>query len=1322
MKVVGYSSWAPDERANAMRLAFHNLREKTGQPWELQHFGAADFNDPAALGRLREAIKTADIFVGWQAMTHDTVERLAQLVVEMDRAGELTKVKFLWYDIPDPRLQNMMFKSLGFEFDMNKSNPMREMSMAIKRYQAKAKHEVIDELWEARQGFLGMQKMVGAAPLMAKMLKKPVFKNLVMIGYWNNRSVENVENMFLYLMQNFMDGAYKGVVPLPAKVENEGIYHPAHKGLFQTPEAYLAWYEPWFQKTYQKAPWDRIGFITHDLFLVEWNHPVLNAAIEAWERRGLGVITSMTAVFNAHIVSRKHLLATKTQVPLVNAVYHNVPLYLAGSMFAGAPEPSIDLIHDLGDPRVYTSPVNAAMSRADLAASKFGVASLEYIGNIVTPETEGIQPMPPICSREQTNSDISALEPIPDRVENLAEISTRWLKLRHLKNDEKKIAAFIYNFPPGPGNIGVALFLDIAGSIRTMLETLQENGYRTGEIDATDLEISKKLQDMYAGYHTVGAVSSAEIRDWVHDLPTKFESYFYDVWGQPPATIPIKGLRYGNILVLLQDMQGMEDLSAIHDKGAPPSPWLLASYRYATRRFNADAIVHVGTHGLVEWAKGKEWCPAAGDYPEFLVDSTPHAYIFNVVDPVEASIARRRSYATILSHLCPPLVSVDGSEDLRNLHRLVHDYYNTNSEDVEKRSDIASEVVEVVERSGIRTEAAGQQPLLPPARVPDERGGIDVRWSSESEQRAYVARVHDELVSLEGEFAPAGQHVFGRNLTPEDRLSTFYACLEFSDVDFYRLIAGCYGIPYDKLMADQHGRTPEGLYNHEILDEIKEAGKEIVTAEVLRPSGKVGQAAIVGILSTRPIAGHTLAKNPYELGELTTFIERARTLYAELGRVGDGERKGLLTALDGKYLEPSPGGEPVGNWHVLPTGRNMASTDVRMLPREAACRKARRTVEQILEAAVAERGHYPQTVGVVLWGSEVLESDGVGIAQALDLMGVRVQKDRFNRAERVELISLDELGRPRIDILANTSTVFKNTFPGAIRLIHDAAVLAANADEPHEWNFVKKNTDHMIANGMDPELAKARCFGMGEDAFMGQVGAMLDTGNFGDFNDIGNAWMSDNCNAYIPEFASILIKPAADIQRYLVHTVEVIQQPLVQMAAGGPVKEDMFASFTSAFGAAKRTMGHEDTMIVVSDLTRRDPKVKNFRNIVVNGVLTRFHSQAWRDKMMEHGYSGVMEFGDIFKAMRSTEAALGNTISPELWKRTVEVTLSEWDRISDANVHKTRDLGNILLDTQRRGMWADADLEQALKEKLNELDADVELTTYRRQLSGSAGE
>lgn len=1303
MKVVGYSSWAPDERANAMRLAFKELRVKTGREWSLRHFGASEFNDPAAIHELRRAIREADILVGWQSMSVEVVERLAALLVEMDAAGELAHLKFLWYDIPDPRLQGLMFKSLGFEFDMNKSNPMRELSMALKRFSAKRNDETIDAFWEAREGFLGMQKMVGAAPLMAKLMKKPVFKSLVMIGYWNNRSVKNVANMFLYLMKHFMNGAYAGDVELPEKVENEGIYHSAHAGLLPTSEAYLAWYEPWFAKTYGKKAWERIGFITHDLFLVDWNHPVLDAAIAEWERRGVAVICSMTAVFNAHIVSRGHLLSKKGE-PLVGAVYHNVPLYLAGSMFAGAPEASIELIHDLGNPRVYTSPVNAAMSRAELALSKFGVASLEYIGNVVTPETEGIQPLPPICSRE-AGEEISALEPIPDRVALLGDVTTRWLRLRHLKNSEKKIACFVYNFPPGPGNVGVAYFLDVAGSLRSMLLALRDAGYNVGEVDATDVEVSQKLRDMYAGYLNVGAVSAGEIREWVHALPQKYEALFYDVWGQPQSTIAIKGLRFGNVLVLLQDMQGMEDLSVIHDKQAPPSPWLLASYRYATRRFNADAMVHVGTHGLVEWSKGKEWCPASGDYPEFLVDGCPHAYIFNILDPVEASIARRRSYATILSHLCPPLRAVEGSEDLRSLHRLVHEYYNTQSDNLEKRADLHAEIAEIVERTGLRIEAPG------------------------GATREFVAKVHDELVSLEGEFAPTGQHVFGRNLSEQDRLDTFHACLEYADVDLYRLLANCYGFDYDKLIREPHARATGDLYNHDVIDSLREAGRALLSSEVLRPAGggvdgkaRLRQQAMLGILRARPIAGHALGKSPYEIEQLGAYVDRARTLFHELGRVGDAERDGLLTVLGGNYLDPSLGGEVVGDWAILPTGRNMASTDVRMLPREAAQRKGKRTVTQILEAAVAERGHYPAAVGVVLWGSEVLESEGVGIAQALDLMGARVAKDRFNRSERAELISLDELGRPRIDILANTSTVFKNTFPGAVRLIHEAAQLAATADEPLEWNYVKKHSDELIAKGIDPQLARARCFGMGEDAFMGQVGMMLDTGRFDDFRDIGAAWISDNSNAYLPEFAQIRIRPAPDVQRYLVERVEVIQQPLIQMASGGPVKEDMFASFTSAFGAAKRSLGTEDTMIVVSDLTKREPRVRNFRNVVVNGVLTRFHSKAWRDRMLEHGYSGVMEFGDIFKAMRSTEAALGNTITPELWKRTVEVTLEDWQRIADANPHKTRELGETLLDTRRRGMWEDAELEQQLKTKLNELDGDVEIAAYRKQLSAAAGD
>jgi cobalamin biosynthesis Mg chelatase CobN len=1293
MKVVGYSSWAPDERANAIRLAFPALREKTGQDWSLEHFGSSDFNDPATLGRFRTAIREADILIGWQSMSIETVERLAALLKEMDAAGELAHVKFLWYDVPHPYLGALMFKTLGFEYDHMKPSPMRKLTMDIKRFFAKMRNEKTDAFWEARQGFLGMQKLVESAPMMAKLMKSPIYKCLVLTGYWYNRSVPNVGNMFLYLMKYFMPGTYDGDAPLPEKVANEGIYHPAHEGLFNGPAEYLKWYEPWYAQTYGKAPWEHIGFITHDLFLPEWNHPVLNAAIESWEKRGVGVICSMTAVFNAHQISRGHFLDPKSHKPLVSSVYHNIPLYLAGSMFSGSPEASIEFIRDLGNPRVYTSPVNAALSKEDLAESNYGVAMLEYIGNVVTPETEGIQPLPPICSRER-GEEISALEPIPDRVELVTDITTRWLKLRRLRNDEKKLALFVYNFPPGPGNVGVAYFLDVAGSIRSMLEALGEAGYDVGTPDESDKETSLKIQAMYRGEHHVGVVSAEEIRDWVRDLPKKHEALFYDTWGQPPATIPVKGLRYGNVLVLMQDMRGMEDLSVIHDKKAPPSPWLLASYRYATRRFNADAIVHIGTHGLVEWSRGKEWCPSSGDYPEYLIDNVPHTYLFNVLDPVEASIARRRSYATIVSHLCPPLKSVESTSSLRNLHRLVHDFYNTQSEATVARDDIAGEIREAVQHCGFRVDA--------PQDATDEQ---------------FIGALHDELVALDGEFAPSGQHIFGRDLSDEDRLDMFHACLELADVDIHRLVASCYGLDYDALAREPESKDADGVYHHETMDEIRDASRALIESEVLRGGRESERKAVLGILRAQTIAGESLKNNPFEMQELGAYLDRARTLWNELGRVAQAERSGLLAVLNGGYLEPSMGGEIVGDWSVLPTGRNMASTDVRMLPREAAQKKGKRTVEQILETAVEKRGNYPDTVGVVLWGSEMLESDGVGIAQALDLLGAKVAKDFFGRAERAQLIPLKDLGRPRIDILANTSAVFKNTFPNAIRLIQEAVTLAANADEPHEQNFVKKHTDELMAMGIDRRLAEARCFGMKDDAFMGQVGMMLDQGKFTDYKDIGAAWIDDNSYAMLTTFNRIVLEQAPEVQRYLVERVEVIQQPLVQMAAGGPVKEDMFASFTSAFGAAKRSIGHNDTLLVVTDLTRREPKVRDFRTVVVNGVLTRLHSKEWRDKVLAHGYSGVMEFGDMFKAMRSTEAALGDTISPDLWKRTVEVTLDEWSRISEANPHKTRELGEVLLDTQRRGMWEDAQLEQQLKDKLNELDADVEVATYKRRLA-----
>jgi hypothetical protein len=152
-------------------------------------------------------------------MSIETVERMATLMVDMERAGEIDHLKFLWYDIPDPRLQRLMFKSLGFAYDHTKPSPMRAMTMKIKKFVAQARHEKTDEFWEARQGFLGMQKMVESAPLMTKFVKSPIFKALVLTGYWYNRSVDNAGNMFLYLMKHFMECGYAVFAPFEENFE-----------------------------------------------------------------------------------------------------------------------------------------------------------------------------------------------------------------------------------------------------------------------------------------------------------------------------------------------------------------------------------------------------------------------------------------------------------------------------------------------------------------------------------------------------------------------------------------------------------------------------------------------------------------------------------------------------------------------------------------------------------------------------------------------------------------------------------------------------------------------------------------------------------------------------------------------------------------------------------------------------------------------------------------------------------------------------------------------------------------------------------------------
>ena len=232
------------------------------------------------------------------------------------------------------------------------------------------------------------------------------------------------------------------------------------------------------------------------------------------------------------------------------------------------------------------------------------------------------------------------------------------------------------------------------------------------------------------------------------------------------------------------------------------------------------------------------------------------------------------------------------------------------SDDTEKRADLAAETLEVIARIGFKIDVAPGAP-----------------------ERDFIGAVHDEIVSLEGEYAPAGQHVFGRNLSDDDRIDTFHACLEFADVDIHRLVGSCYGLDYDELARGADARGGDGAFNHETLDEIREASRALIESEVLRGGGKAGREALLGILRSQPIGGNALRKSPYDSPNSKRSWSRARSV----DRPRPHRRcrtRGLPRTLEGKYLEPSLGGEIVGDWSVVPTGRNMASTDVRMLPRE----------------------------------------------------------------------------------------------------------------------------------------------------------------------------------------------------------------------------------------------------------------------------------------------------------------------------------------------------------------------------------------------------
>ncbi|WP_425040014.1 magnesium chelatase subunit H [Primorskyibacter sp. S187A] len=419
----------------------------------------------------------------------------------------------------------------------------------------------------------------------------------------------------------------------------------------------------------------------------------------------------------------------------------------------------------------------------------------------------------------------------------------------------------------------------------------------------------------------------------------------------------------------------------------------------------------------------------------------------------------------------------------------------------------------------------------------------------------------------------------------------------------------------------------------------------------------------------------------------------------------DAELPALMRALEGRYIAPVPGGDLIRSTDVLPTGRNIHAFDPFRMPTEYACRDGAKQADLLL----ATHDTLPRTVALVLWGSDNIKSDGAPLAQALALIGARPRMDSFGRLSGADLIPLEELGRPRIDVVMTLSGIFRDLLPLQTRMLAEASYKAAVADEPMEMNFIRAHAlAYVEEHGCDLETAALRVFSNAEGAYGSNVNALVDSSAFGEEDELADAYEARKSFAY---GVSGKATANADLLQSQLKTVDVAYQNLESVELGVTTVDHYFDTLGGISRAVKRARGGQEAAVYISDQTRGAGKIRTLKDQVALETRSRSLNPKWFEGLLKHGAEGVRQIEAQVTNTLGWSATTGQ-VDPWVYQRISETFVLDpemRERLAELNPTASSRMANRLLEASDRAYWQpDAETLAALQEAADQLEDRLE--------------
>ena len=1099
----------------------------------------------------------------------------------------------------------------------------------------------------------------------------------------------NYQNLWRYVGALFEEPLH--AVEPPSPICWAGIYHPGMEKSFMTD---LTSYE----KTFLREGRPTVGLL---FYRDEWIWNDLHyqkAFIEEAERQGLNVI----AVFTNGLPDPKLGMPTIREVfdryfrkdgkPVVDAIV-NVMKF----SFTTSGSISVQALEDLGVPILEAYSLIAP--EAEWRASPEGMNAMEISISVTMPEFDGIIHGMPIAAKHVKEDGEVEYLPIPERMCAMVSRAGAWARLHAKANAEKKIAIIFHNYPPKNSNIGSAYGLDSIESVRRLLGRMKEAGYLVDFIPEDTEDFIRRLTAQATNDRSMlteeqeaacQKISGKDYARFFASFPEETKRQMEKDWGKAPGTVMttekgeilVPGLMDGHVFLTVQAPRGygFDAEKVYHDPFIAPTHQYLAYYQWIRDVWGADAVVHVGTHGNLEWLPGKSAGLDRGSYPDLALGSLPNIYPYHMTITGEGIQAKRRGGACLVDHLPAPMEEAGTYEELAELEQAMDEYAHFEKSEPETAKRLVPRIRELAETANLD----GEVPY------------------TEADFAGYLSRLHCYIEDLKNSECHVGLHILGEMPKGKTLIHEILALLRMPNGDIpsiCELLAKEEGTSVDALVGQAQTLYPNGLTGGEWMEHLRRKAEGLVSklADMHFDKEKV---KVLETEREQPLLRYICEEVVPRLSE--TDREIAHT----------------LAGLSARYIRPGISGSPhAGGVSLLPTGVNFYGIDPRRLPTRTAWEVGKELGDQVISQYIESEGRYPESVGMVFWSGANMRSHGQCIAEFLYLMGIRpIWEPGSLYVKRMEPIPLSELQRPRIDVTARISGLFRDTMPSVVSLMDRAVLLCASLEESEEDNFVKKHISKdsraMEAQGMSQEEAwreaAYRIFGDAPGTYGAGVAALLEEKNWDSLDDLTNVFIRWGGHAYGAK-SDGAYKP--DLFRERLAHMEVTIKNEDNHETNMMSSDDYNAYHGGLIAAVRSCSGKKPHAYEGDSSDRSRIKVRTVEAVAKRIFRTETVNPKFIEGLMQHGYKGAADLSNRVAVSFQWDAT-SDVMEDWMYEKlsaayALDPKVQDW--MKRVNPWALARITETLLEAERRGLWqAKEETVDALEKLYLEVEGEIE--------------